>query len=277
MRVSPNTPSRAARDSSLLRTPIATIMREVGVSKGKKTSSTSAPPAGRGQLRRDRAGARAEGARACRKSLAPALAPARKSLRGRAQGGRPRASGRGGRASARAPAPAARGRRVCASSVSPHRSGSQLLHTAAHTAQPPPAFPSFARDPTSVGPASLPPSPLFGESLSRPEPVRWERGRTRVPEARAGERARPFTFAPERVGQARASGATGLSPAGAARAPDEGRCHGGPANHLGAWQRPAAPARPAPSCQTVTLSVTVRSNDIRILKQLVIRGVISCN
>ena len=41
---------------------------------------------------------------------------------------------------------------------------------------------------------------------------------------------------------------------------------------------PAAPARPpAPSCQTVTLSVTVRSNDIRALKQLVIRGVISRN
>lgn len=150
------------------------------MSKGKKTPSTSAPPAGRGQLRRDRAGARAKGARACRKSLAPALAPARKSLRGRAQGGRPRASGRGGRASARAPAPAARGRRVCASAVSPLRSGSQLLHTAAHTAQLPPASPSFARDPTSAGPASLPPSPRFGESLSRPEPVRWERGRARA-------------------------------------------------------------------------------------------------
>lgn len=169
---------------------------------------------------------------------------------------------------------------MCASAISPLRSGARLLHTAAHTAQPPPASPSFARDPTSAGPASLPPSlPLcaLGESLSRPEPVRWERGRARVPEARAGERARPFTFAPERGGRARAAGASGLSPAGAARAPGEGRCHGGPANHLGAWQRPAAPARPAPSCQTVTLSVTVRSNDIRILKQLVIRGVISCN
>lgn len=78
---------------------------------------------------------------------------------------------------------------------------------------------------------------------------------------------------------ARAGGpSSALSPAGAARAWPGG---GGAAAALPITSAPgSAPGRsrpPAPSCQTVTLSVTVRSNDIRALKQLVIRGVISCN
>lgn len=170
-------------------------------------------------------------------------------------------------------APAAGSRRVCAGAISSLRSGARLLHTSSHTPHRHTSlYPSLARDPASAGSASLSSlsSGRVTARLPQPAPACALGARARERRARAPIHLRTT------AGRARAR-ESDLSPAGAARAPGEGRCHGRPANHLGAWQRPAAPARPAPSCQTVTLSVTVRSNDIRILKQLVIRGVISCN
>lgn len=133
-------------------------MREVGASKGKKTPSTSAPPAGRVQLRRDRAGARAEGARACRKSLAPALAPAQKSLRGGAHrvADRGRAAEEGERVRARPRPEVGACARVPSPRFSRAHGSSTQPHTPHNRPQPPP--PSHATPRAPAPPPSLLPS-----------------------------------------------------------------------------------------------------------------------
>lgn len=189
----------------------------------------------------------------------------------RARTGWPMArSGRGEQEGARA-----RGgsRRVCAGAISSLRSGARLLHTRKHTPHRHPSL-SLPRTRPRERRPRLPLLSELRESRRPPYSARPSLCAGSAGAREAGARAPIHLRTTARRARADESD---LSPAGAARAPGEGRCHGRPANHLGAWQRPAAPARPAPSCQTVTLSVTVRSNDIRILKQLVIRGVISCN
>lgn len=137
----------------------------------------------------------------CRKkSLAPALAPARKSLRGRAQGGRwPEAA----EESKRVRAPAA-GVGACARVPSPRfaRAHDSSTHASTHLTDTP-ASPSLARDPASAGPASLS-SLSFGRVAARPtQPAPACALGARARERRA--RARPFTFAPLRGVRARTS------------------------------------------------------------------------
>lgn len=126
------------------------------------------------------------------------------------------------------------------------------------------------------------PPPLLPEL--REKPVRQARARAGAGDARegragAGAPIHLRTSARRARGRARGrAGEPALSPARAARAPGEGAAPWPPCQsprRLAAPGRSRPPRSLLPNCYPEC--VTVRSNDIRILKQLVIRGVISCN